>query len=215
MATKAANRAPRKPGRPPADGTDQRERLLDAALTRFSEAGIAATSLRSLAHATGVTPAMLNYYFGSKKRLVEAIVEERLLPIILRQKQALLAGPAGGDLAVRFISGLHATVASHPWLPALWVREVLSEGGQLREVFVERIGPQLAVPLVSRFKAAQDDGEINASLDPRLLFVSLIGLVMVPFAAEPIWGKVFGAHGIGPDELLTHTLALVTSGIEA
>ena len=33
----------------------------------------------------------------------------------------------------RFVRGMSAMVASHPWIPPLWVREILCEGGQLRE----------------------------------------------------------------------------------
>src|SRR3546814_18349009 len=33
-----------------------------------------------------------------------------------------------------FVHGIGVVVARHPWLPPLWVREVLCEGGALREV---------------------------------------------------------------------------------
>ena len=207
----------RRPGRPPAGHADQRARLLDAALASFADKGIAATSLRGLAQAAGLTPAMLNYYFGSRERLVDAVVEERLVPAIAELRQHLLPlldGP-GGELARGFVAGLHATVESHPWLPALWVREVLTEGGQLRHVFREKIGPVIPKPLVERFAAAQASGQINAQLDPRLLFVSLIGLTMLPFAAAPIWRRVFGADDIDSERMLAHTLALLEGGLSA
>src|SRR5262247_3864405 len=79
---------PRRPGRPRADEANQRERLLDAAVACFAADGIAATSLRSIAIKAGVTPALVNYYFGSKERLLDAFVTERVLPVIglLREK---------------------------------------------------------------------------------------------------------------------------------
>ena len=64
----------RRPGRPPADQANLRERLLDAAVECFKTTSIAATSLRSIAVAAGVTPAMVHYYFGSKERLLEAFI---------------------------------------------------------------------------------------------------------------------------------------------
>jgi AcrR family transcriptional regulator len=217
MSSKLSVHARRKPGRPPAGKADRRARLLDAALASFAAKGIAATSLRSLALECGVTPAMLNYYFGSRERLVDAVVEERLLPAIgeLQQQLApLLAGPSGA-LARGFVAGLHATIERHPWLPALWVREILAEGGQLRHVLREQIGPVIPRPLVERFAAGQASGEINREIDPRLLFVSLIGLTMLPFAAAPIWRKVFGAEDIDSARMLAHTLALLDGGLAA
>src|SRR5688500_3822414 len=79
---KSAPARKRRPGRPPADATSLRERLLDAAVVCFTSDGIAAASLRSIAVAAGVTPAMVNYYFGSKERLLQAFVAERLLPLV-------------------------------------------------------------------------------------------------------------------------------------
>jgi AcrR family transcriptional regulator len=211
------NTATRKPGRPPASGIDQRERLLDAALVSFAEQGIAATSLRRLAGDNGLTPAMLNYYFGTKDRLVEAVIVERLLPVIAQLKRRLAASEAQDPVArvTAFVTGMHETIERHPWLPALWVREVLSDGGKLREAFVARIAPELPLPLTHSLAEAQGRGELNASLDPRLLFVSLIGLTMFPFAAAPIWRKVFSADDVDPEHMLKHTLALLTEGIGA
>ncbi|MDN5781912.1 MAG: TetR family transcriptional regulator, partial [Luteimonas sp.] len=59
---------------------DVRGALLDAAIACFTAKGIAATSLREIATQAHVTPALLHYYFGDKAQLVEALVEERMLP---------------------------------------------------------------------------------------------------------------------------------------
>jgi AcrR family transcriptional regulator len=206
----------RKPGRPRGDGTDQRERLLDAAIQSFSGRGIAATSLRALAADAGVTPAMLNYYFGSKQRLVDAAVTERLLPALdeLRERVAARTNEDCVKLISTFVSAMHELIETHPWLPGLWVREVLTEGGQLRDVLTLRFADKLPRPLAERFRKAQADGEINAGLEPRLMFVSLIGLTILPFAAAPVWRRVFDAGDIGSEQILAHTLALLTNGVQ-
>ena len=71
------SRKSRRPGRPRADETNLRERLLDAAVECFAGDGIAAASLRNIAIKAGVTPALVHYYFGSKERLLDAFVAER------------------------------------------------------------------------------------------------------------------------------------------
>lgn len=50
------------------------ERLLDAALTLFAAKGYAATSVREIIHATGVTRPVLYYYCESKQHLFERVV---------------------------------------------------------------------------------------------------------------------------------------------
>src|SRR5258705_2028296 len=84
-------REPRRPGRPRADEANQRERLLDAAIACFTTDGVAATSQRSIAVKAGVTPALLNYYFGSKDKLLEAFIAERVKPVIAALRESLLA----------------------------------------------------------------------------------------------------------------------------
>ena len=206
----------RGPGRPVGDSADLRERLLDAALTCYSRQGIAATPLRAIAVEAGVNPALLHYYFGDKGQLQQAVIDERLMPAIGNVGVALtLAGDDPAGLIASFVRGIGDAVARHPWLPSLWVREVLCEGGALRDLLVDRIGPQIPQRLAQRFAAAQRAGALNPDLDPRLLVVSLVGLTLFPAASAPVWGRVFDTNGIDADALRDHTLALLDRGLGA
>jgi AcrR family transcriptional regulator len=55
-----------------------RDRVIDAALTLFSERGTTAVSMRELADAAGVTVPGLYYHFASKADLVRAVYRERV-----------------------------------------------------------------------------------------------------------------------------------------
>lgn len=56
---------------------NRRELLLDTAERLFAEHGFEGTSIRMLAKESGVNVAMVSYYFGSKEKLFEALVEYR------------------------------------------------------------------------------------------------------------------------------------------
>jgi AcrR family transcriptional regulator len=201
-------------GRPKADSRDLREHLLDVAATLFGRHGIAGTSLRAIAAEARVTPAMLHYYFGDKAGFSQALIEERLLPAVAPLREHLeQAGDDPHALVGAFARGVADIVARHPWLPSLWVREVLSEGGSLRELMFSRIVPNLPQLLAQRFAAAQARGCLNPGLDPRLLVVSLVGLTLFPAAGAPIWRRAFGEQGLDSDTLLKHTLALLDHGV--
>jgi TetR/AcrR family transcriptional regulator len=205
--------APRRPGRPRAD-TNQRERLLDAAIACYTTQGVAATSLRSIALAAGVTPALVNYYFGSKERLLDAVVEERVMPAATALARRLeTSGDEPRAIAAAFVRGMHDAVAERPWLPSLWVREILTENGALRPLLFERIAPLVPQPLVNRLAAARRRGKLGKELDPRLLVVSLMGLTMFPLAAAPIWRRAFDAADVDSTTLIRHTLALLDHGL--
>ncbi|HEV7229926.1 MAG TPA: TetR family transcriptional regulator [Bacteroidia bacterium] len=57
--------------------TDKREHILDTAQELFSQHGFEGTSVRVLANAAGVNVAMISYYFGSKEKLFQAMIERR------------------------------------------------------------------------------------------------------------------------------------------
>ena len=56
-------------------------RILDAAERLFVEHGFEATSLRQLTAAAGVNLASVNYHFGSKEELFQAVLTRRLDPM--------------------------------------------------------------------------------------------------------------------------------------
>ncbi|TDR40381.1 TetR family transcriptional regulator [Tahibacter aquaticus] len=211
---------PRRRGRPaahsgPGSAADVRAQLLQSALQLFAEQGIAATPLSQIARKAQVTPALLHYYFGSKEKLVEALVEEHLLPLSAQLGLGLASGPRTLREAIEALVGnIMDLLGANPWFPQLWVREVLHEGGQLRHYLVQRMAPALALKVRDLVAAAQARGEINADIEPRLFMVSLIGLTVFPFAAQPVWRAIYPADDITPQTLRKHVLALLLHGLE-
>jgi AcrR family transcriptional regulator len=67
----------------PTATTNQRERILDAALGLMSEQGAGSTSMRQLARECGVNVAALYHYFPSKADLLRSVIEERQYAIRL------------------------------------------------------------------------------------------------------------------------------------
>jgi len=68
-------RAGRRPGQP---GT--RELILSTARAMFAEGGFDKTSVRSIAAAAGVDPALVHHYFGTKERLFLAVLQVPIDP---------------------------------------------------------------------------------------------------------------------------------------
>ncbi|GAA2706528.1 TetR family transcriptional regulator [Micromonospora olivasterospora] len=96
-----ARRTGRRPGNP-----DTREAILGAARAAFAERGFDAASIRSIAQAAGVDPALVHHYFGSKDQLFLAAMNAPLDPGALLP--AVLAGaPDGlGERLVRTFLGV-------------------------------------------------------------------------------------------------------------
>ena len=211
-----APRAGRTGGRPRGQDPGVRARLVDAAIAQFIRVGIQGASLRAIAEEAGVTPAMLHYYFGDKRQMTLAVVQERLLPAIEPLRAGIeAAAPDAAGLVRAFVEGVGDMVERHPWLPPLWIREVLCEGGALRDALFKGLIPKLPQRLARGFATAQAEGRMHPDLDPRLMVVSLVGLTLFPAAGAPIWRQLFTADDIGADVLRRHTLALLDHGMGA
>jgi AcrR family transcriptional regulator len=57
--------------------TDKKEHIINKAVELFAEKGFEGTSIRELAAKAEVNVAMVNYYFGSKEKLFEAMVQHK------------------------------------------------------------------------------------------------------------------------------------------
>lgn len=56
-------------------GAESRERIVSAAIGLFARKGFAGTGMRELAERAETNPAMINYFFGSKKGLLKEILD--------------------------------------------------------------------------------------------------------------------------------------------
>lgn len=103
--------------------TDQRTRILDAALAALAREGAGGTSMRAVAAASGCNVATLYHYFPSKRDLLRAAIAHRRIDELLRHPfPEGLAGSAAERLGALFDHVLREVAAE----PDLW-RALLSE----------------------------------------------------------------------------------------
>lgn len=167
-------------GRPRgSDSSDTRERIRKAAAKEFAAHGYDNASIRSIARAANVDPALVPRYFEDKAALFTAALDVPVRPD--RIVQLALAGPRDqvGETIVRSllevlergqrdrILGLIRTALGHEFAATL-LRQFI-----LREILV-RVAAQLAVP----------DGELRATLAAS----QLVGLIIIRYGlrAEPL-----------------------------
>lgn len=191
---KAAPR--RRPGRPKGETHTEaiRAALLKAARELFARRDFKAASVREIAAAARVNPAMVHYHFGDKDGLYRAMLEDTLGPM-MRRLQALTEEPGSSREEVplrEVLAGVMTTFAREPWLARLIVREVLAEAGPFRDTFIREIGPRAGGRLPKLLGRAIEQGQVRADLDPTLGTLSFMSLVVFPFIALPIAEKVLG-----------------------
>ncbi|MFP1679881.1 TetR/AcrR family transcriptional regulator [Alloalcanivorax sp. C16-2] len=211
-----AAKTPRRRGRPSDETGNLRDRLLDSAVRLFGEHGVAGTPLNRIAREAGATPALMHYYFGNKERLLEAIVEERILTLMAPAITLVLNAPPSRParaVIVELTRHLIVTVDAAPWLPPLWIKEIISREGQLRPLLMQRDAPRLFRQLGELVARGQAEGDLNPDLEPRLFPISLIGLTMFTLASRPIWSRLPDYGDIRTEDLINHVLALLDRGL--
>ena len=206
----------RGPGRPAgADSLQARARLIEAAAQHFSRNGFAATSLRAVARDAQVTPAMVSYYFADKQGLLQAVIEAGLDLLLQAIRDALVTSEQG-DPVPRFIRAYLGVINSHPWIPRILVQEVIARDSPLRQVIGRRIVAEVLPLVTPALSRAIEGGALRADLDPRFTIMSLVGMCVFPYIAEPVLGPLLGyrtdtAFG---EEFTEHTIALALRGLE-
>ncbi|MEU0251486.1 TetR family transcriptional regulator [Streptomyces sp. NPDC006184] len=173
---------PRRRGRPPrTESAGTRDRILTAAREVFSARGYEKTSVRAIAKAAEVDPALVHHYFGSKEEVFEAAVEVAFAPALIAS-DAVADGPLDGvgERLTRFVLGVWENPATRTPLLAI-VRSAV-DNDTAAAVFRRLIAAQL----MRRIAATLDlpDAELRAELAA----AQLVGTAMMRYVIrlEPL-----------------------------
>jgi AcrR family transcriptional regulator len=194
-----------------------RDALLETARLLFLRRGFASVTIRQIAAAAGSSPATIHYHFGDKLGLYRAMLQAAIAPVV----EALQRGDEttqAAEVSLVDVIGLYSRMlARNPWVPALIVQEVLTEGGPFREQFIEQFAGQLAPLLVAAVRREQAAGTVRADVEPRLAALSAISLTVFPFLALPVAGRVLGlsVEDEAVARLAAHATRVLMEGIGA
>jgi len=194
--------------------SDARAQLLDAAIALFAQRSIANTTVAQIGAAGRVTSVMVHYWFETRERLLDAVVAERLVPLFRHIWDPVdTAQGAPVELAQGIVRRMFDVTEKAPWLPSLWLREIVNEGGLLRERALRHIPLQRVAAFGQAIARGQQQGELNADIEPLLLFNSILALVMLPQATAKIWHRINPKLTFDRAELERHVNALLMHGI--
>jgi AcrR family transcriptional regulator len=163
---------------------------LTAAKAEFAAHGLRAASVRAIGAKAGVTAAMINYYFGSKRALYDQIVATAQARLYARVVDALTRSDEA-ELPARLTSAYFDFLSEEREFQRLMIREVLDRPEGLRE-FVRRY----IVPLRALFEDlfGRGDEAFQAA-------VSLFGAVAGYFLYEPVLTELLGEDAMAEKHL--------------
>jgi AcrR family transcriptional regulator len=176
---------------------DLKKQILDTAEELFSDKGYAATSIRRIADQSGVNPALVHYYFGQKKSLLQSVLDRALEPMSLAIAEMKDSPEASPDVIADLLISM---AAEHPNIPRLLIREVFLPGGEMQQYFTERMAPRLGGALPALLNREKSAGRLHQDSDPAISAMLILAVSMFPFIArtlaEPVLGINYDEDGI-------------------
>ena len=168
-----------------------RDRILDEALVSFGSRGYEATSLDALAAGLGVRKQTILHHFGSKEKLLDAVVDRSAGELADALERALVKAGPGFDRVEALVRAVFRLAARRPELLGL-LREVSRLGAPSATRLADALDP-LVDRARSFLEAEMAAGRFRPQ-DARLLLLSAYSTV-IGVATEV---EVLRAVGVEP-----------------
>ena len=203
-----ATKTPVRTPRPSADAT--RERILRAALDRFSELSFDGATTREIAARARVTQGLLNYHFSSKDDLWRAAVDGLFAELseALDSRAAGLRGVDALTVAKLLIREFISFSATHPQLHRIITQECKNDGPRMDWMVERHIRPRYD-QTAALFAQLVDAGHVP-DIPVAHLYYSLTGAGPTMFVLAPECRRLTGVDPSAPDVIEGHADAVIS-----
>jgi TetR/AcrR family transcriptional regulator len=173
----------RSPGRP-GPRKSAREAILAAAEQAFARHGLAGARTDAIATAAGVNNALLYYYFKSKERLYQAVLEEHIAGFNEEALKMLAAPDSAREVLLRYVS-LHFDFISARQRHAPLFQQCMSTGGAMKERLMRKYFIPRSRAFGKLLERGMSAGEFRQA-DPFHTAVSIVAVIVFYFSAAPV-----------------------------
>jgi AcrR family transcriptional regulator len=205
----------RKRGRPASGGiqTDQRARLVTAALQAFADSGYAGASLRDIATRADCDVGLIRYYFGNKDALWNGVLRDLAsqfrdeVDVVLDDEAGPDTPAAAADRLARVIRWYVDLSARYPGLSRLMVAESSHKGARQRAISRVIVQPFYDV-MSGLIEAAKAHGVVP-DVPTRTLFFLITHGASFPMSIPALTNDLPGPNISKPDSLAEHTESFI------
>lgn len=188
--------AMRKPKAPEAN----RARILAAATAEFALGGYDGASMDAIAARTRTTRALINYYFGSKERLYQAVLERVYGEIRDAEEGLALDHLPPVEAMRRIVEFTYDYYVDHEYFVRIVVAENQAQGRHLkRSPTLRRLNRPIIQRLAAVIARGQAEGTFRRDVDPATVHMAIAALGMFNVTNQFTFGTLFqrdmGAKG--------------------
>lgn len=176
------------------DPVSPEQKILAAARSEFIEFGLRGARTQAIADRCGVNKALLHYYFRSKDRLYEAVLQDIARTMRCAMEVQLEEGSPDEDIRSlfrRIIATYIGTLQHNPDIARFMFREI-AEGGEHLPGLIARIAPSVyGIPEhIGRRLAAEVKAGTIREVPGIHLLLNIVGMCVFTFVARPIIAEV-------------------------
>ena len=154
-----------------------------AAKKIFIKKGFEGARMQEIANEAGINKALLHYYYRSKDNLFESVFREALLDFIPQIGKIFDSNKSLFEKIKFFVEKYINLIIENPLIPIFVLQELNRNPEHLVNMIIDKgVNPQM---FIFQIQKEVDDGNIRP-IDPRQIFVNILGLCIFPFVAKPI-----------------------------
>lgn len=177
--------------------------IIAAAEEEFFERGYNGASTTKIAEKAGVTHAMLHYYFRSKEKIFQKILDKEVDTMLSSLKPVM--SPDGGlwETLESAINLYYDFLGNHRRLPFL-ILNVADNNPEMLETFKRRVLADVSAAFTKhsdRFRKWIDEGVIN-EIDPFQLLCTIVTMSLSTFVGLPLFQNVLMMDEVQVEEYI-------------
>jgi TetR/AcrR family transcriptional regulator len=195
------------------DAEATKARILDAAEEEFAKNGLGAARTEAIAQQTGVTKAMIYYYYESKEKLYEAVLERSFNERLKAVQQIAFQQHTPTDALTKIINNLIRGASANPrWTNILMYEAMQNKGQYYNKIGLTSVYGAIQAVLTEGVKT----GEFR-NLDPMHAAVNIVGMCSFYFCAHENLKHLWPGKKMLSEEMvqqhLNEAVAMILSGV--
>ena len=191
------------------DDQSTEQKIKDAAQKVFVQKGYSGTTTRDIADEAGINNALVNYYFRSKEKLFDIVMQEqvatlfgKIYPIVNNENTTL-------DQKITAIVDYYTEVLlAEPGIMLFVLSEMHNQPGRIA-AHMEANGGVMHSVIARQFK------EVKPDIHPMQLIMSVMGMTLFPFMARGIFQRTSGLEDKAFEGILKERKKILPALIKA
>jgi TetR/AcrR family transcriptional regulator len=201
------------PPTPTRNSEATKTQILDAAEAEFAVTGLSAARTEAIAAKTGVTKAMIYYYFQNKEELYRAVLERCFTEALGMMEQLQLDCVTPDMALVRLLEQLLCCMSENPRIGCILTLEAIQNKGKYYPI---QFGDLLYGTIIQILEQGIELG-VFRQLEPRHTAVNIVGTCAFYFTAQENLKHLWqGKRMLGKEQLQSHTqeaIDLIMAGV--